>query len=126
MSVESAVISSCRPVRRVGEEVPVLVNRAPLYRHAVPDGGKRLLEPRRTIDNDERRPPQPALDEVVEDRAPGFNSLAAHALDREQYLLAVLARADHHQQRDRSGRAVEPDANNGAVENEPHDWFFLG
>ena len=29
----------------MGEQVPVLVNRAPLHRHAVPDGGQRILDP---------------------------------------------------------------------------------
>ena len=44
--------------------------------------------------------PQPAPDEIVEDSAPGLGALPAHALDREQHLLAVLAHAENDQQRD--------------------------
>src|SRR6266699_4112562 len=51
----------------MGEKVPVLMNRAALDRHAAPDGGDGLVEPRRAVDNEELGPPQPALDEVVED-----------------------------------------------------------
>src|ERR1700692_1074065 len=43
----------------VREKVPMLVDRAALHRHAVPDGGNRLVEPRRAIDNEELGPPQP-------------------------------------------------------------------
>jgi hypothetical protein len=105
----------------VRQQVPVLVHRAALDRHAVPDGGDRLLEPRRAVDDEELRPPQPALDEIVEDRAPGLGALAAHALDREQHLLAVGAHADDDQQRDRGRLAVEPHAHHRAVEDQPHD-----
>ena len=47
--------------------------------------------------------------------------LAAHALDREQHLLAVLAHADDNEQRDRGRLAVEPDPDDGAVEDQPDD-----
>ena len=56
--------------------------------------------------------------------APGLGALAAHALDREQHLLAVLAHADDDEQRDGGGLAVEPHPHHGAVENEPHDRLF--
>ena len=62
---------------RVREKVPVLVDRAALDRHAVPDGGDGLVEPRCAVDNEELGPPQPALDEIVEDGAPGLGALAA-------------------------------------------------
>jgi hypothetical protein len=74
------------------EEVSVLMNRAALDRHSVPDRGNGLVEAGRAIDDEELGAPQPALDETVEDSAPGFGALAAHALDREQHLLAVRAR----------------------------------
>src|SRR5947208_14977695 len=61
-------------------------------------------------------PPQPTLDEVVEDRAPGFGRLPAHALDRQQYLLSVCAHADDNQERNRRGFAVEAD---------PHHFLLL-
>src|SRR5438876_11982486 len=66
-------------------------------------------------------PPQPTLDEVVEDRAPGFGRLPAHALDRQQYLLSVCAHADDNQERNRRGFAVEADPHHGAVKDQPHD-----
>jgi hypothetical protein len=39
----------------------MLVNRAPLDGHAVPDGRNRLIEARRTVDNEELGPSQTAL-----------------------------------------------------------------
>ena len=44
----------------------MLVNRAALHRHAVPDGGDGLLQPRRAVDDEELGPAQAALDEIVE------------------------------------------------------------
>ena len=64
---------------------------------------------------------RPRLIEIVEDGAPGLGALAAHALDREQHLLAVLAHAEDDEQRDRGRLAVEPDPHHGAVEDQPHD-----
>src|SRR6478736_6584048 len=64
---------------RVGKQIPVFVNGASLYRYAFPDGGKRLLESRRAVDDEELRSPQTTLDQVVEDRAPGFRAFSAHA-----------------------------------------------
>jgi hypothetical protein len=43
---------------------------------------------------------QATLDQVVEERAPGFGTFSAHALDRKQHLLAVRTHADHDKQRD--------------------------
>src|SRR5260370_2342792 len=109
---------------RVRQQVPMLVTRAALDRNAVPNGGDRLVEPRRAVDDEELGPPQPALDEIVEDGAPGLGALAAHALDREQHLLAVRADAYDDEQRDGGRFAVEPDAHHRAIENEPHDWLL--
>src|SRR2546423_8325098 len=105
----------------VGEQVPVLVNRAALDWHALPHRGQCILEPGRAINDEECWSPQSALEEIVEHRAPGCGGFAAHVLDREQHLLAVLAHADDDKQRDRGGLAIEPDANDGAVEDEPYD-----
>jgi hypothetical protein len=72
------VISSdliMQPLGGMCEQVPVLVDRAALDRHAVPDGGDGLVEPRRS-DDEEFRTPQPAIDEVSEDSAPGLGALA--------------------------------------------------
>ena len=105
----------------MGEQVAVLVNCAPLHRHAIPDGGNRLVEPRRAVDDEELGPSQTALDEIVEDSAPGLGALSAHAFDCEQHLLAVRAHAEDNEQRDRGRLAVEPHAHHRAVENKPHD-----
>src|ERR1017187_930641 len=80
------------------EKISVLVNRAALHRHAVPDSGDGLVEPRRAVDNEELGPPQPAPNEIVEDSAPRLGALAAPALDREQHLLAVRAHAENDEQ----------------------------
>jgi hypothetical protein len=42
---------------RVRQQVPVLVDRAALHRHAVPHRGDGLVEPRRAIDDEELGPP---------------------------------------------------------------------
>jgi hypothetical protein len=55
----------------------------------------------------EFRPPQTSLDQIVEHCPPSLSALAAHALDRQQHLLAVGAHAND-QQRDRRGFPVEP------------------
>src|SRR5205085_12310963 len=99
----------------------MLMNRAALDRNAVPNGSNGLVEPRRAVDNEELGPPQPAPDEIVEDSAPGLGALPAHALDREQHLLAVRAHAEDNEERDRGRLAVEPHANDGAVEDQAHD-----
>src|ERR1700692_2508720 len=52
-------------LRGMGEQVSVLVDRAALHRHCVPDGGNGLVEPRRAIDDEELGAPQPALDEKL-------------------------------------------------------------
>ena len=43
---------------RVGEQIAMLMHGAPLYWYAVPDGGDRLLQPRRAVDDEELRPAQ--------------------------------------------------------------------
>ena len=50
----------------------------------VPDGGNGLVESRRAIDDEELGTLKPALDEIVEPRAPSLGALAGHALDRKQ------------------------------------------
>ena len=82
-----------------------------------------LLEPRRAIDDEELGRRRARADEIVEYRAPGLGALAAHALDRQQHLLAVLAHTEHDQERDRGRLAVEPHADHRAVEDQPHDRF---
>ena len=46
----------------------MLVNRAALERHAVPDDGDGLVEPRRAVDDEELGPSQAALDEIIKER----------------------------------------------------------
>src|SRR6266540_4257970 len=43
--------------------------------YAVPHGGNRLLEPGRSVNDEEIRPLEIALDEVVENRAPGLAAM---------------------------------------------------
>src|SRR5947207_10801290 len=57
---------------RVRQQVAMLVHGTSLHRHSLPDRGDGLLQPRRPVNDEELGPPQPTLDEVVEDRAPGF------------------------------------------------------
>src|ERR1700731_2004861 len=56
------------------------------HRHSIPDGCNRLIEPRRTVDDEELGPLQPTPDEIVENRAPGLGTFATHTLDRKQHL----------------------------------------
>ena len=65
---------------RVGQQVPVLVDRAAPHRHAVPDGGDRFVETQRAIDDEELRLPQPAFDEIV-----GIPPLRAALSDASEY-----------------------------------------
>src|SRR5450631_1259113 len=74
-----------QPLGGMRQKVSVLVNRAALYRHSVPDRGDSLVEPRRTIDDEELGTPEPALDEIVEHSAPGLGTLAAHA--RREFIM---------------------------------------
>src|ERR1700680_2798892 len=108
-------------LRGVREEIAVLMPRASLYQHAIPNGGDRALKPRAAIDDEKLGPPQAALDEIVEHGAPSLGALATHLLDRQEHFLAVLAHPDDDEQRDGSGFAVEPHTNHGAVENQAHN-----
>src|SRR5439155_2217892 len=56
-----------QPLRRVGEQVAVLVDRAALGRHVAPEPGQRLLQPAAAVNNQELWLAQAALDEIVED-----------------------------------------------------------
>ena len=64
-------------LRRMRKQVPMFVHRAALHRRVLPDGGNRLFEARCTVDDEELRSLQAALDQVVENRAPGFAALSA-------------------------------------------------
>ena len=91
----------------------MLVNRAALDRHAVPDDGRwPCPSPGAPSTDEELGRSQAALDEnSSEDGAPGLGALAAHALDREQHLLAVLAHAKDDKEPETASRfAVEPHA----------------
>src|SRR5438876_10168181 len=79
-----------QPRGGVGEQIAMLVDGAALGRHIAPQSSQRLLQPSPAIDNQELRLAQLALDEVVEDGAPGVAGLATHILVRQQHLLGVL------------------------------------
>ena len=108
-------------LRRVGQQVAVLVDRAPLGRHLGPQRGQRPLEPGRAVDDEELGRAQAARDEVVEQGPPGGLALAAHALDGEQHLLPVAADAEHHQQGEAGGLAVEAHPDHRPVEDQADD-----
>ncbi len=78
-----------------------LVSAASSVASAVKISRNRLVVPRRAVDDEELGLTQTALDEIVEDSAPGLGALSAHTLDREQHLLAVRAHAQDNEQRDR-------------------------
>src|SRR5262249_12886953 len=109
---------------RMRQQVPVLVNSTALHRRAIPHGGDCGLKPRRTVDNEEFGTAQAAPDEIVENGTPGFGTLAAHTLDREQHFLTVRTYAEDNQQRYRGRLAVEPDPDHSAVEDQSHDRLF--
>ena len=105
---------------RVREQIAKLMN-GTLHWHAVPHGGKRLFQSGRAVNDEKRRPLEITLDQIIEHRAPGFGEFAAHILDRKQHLLSVRTHPDDNKQGDRGGLAIEPDPNNRAVEDQPHD-----
>ena len=44
-----------------------------------------------------------------------------NVLDGQQHLLAVLTHAEHNQEHDRGGLAIEPDPHHGAIEDQADD-----
>ena len=82
----------------MGEQVPVLMHGTALNRHAIPDGGDGLLQSLPTIHDQQIGATQAAIGKIIENAAPGFAALPAHALDSEQHLLAIHAHADDDQQ----------------------------
>ena len=110
-----------QPLRRMGEQIAMLVHGAAWNSHVGPQRRQRLFEARRAVDDDQLRRRQSAPDEIVEQRAPSRLALAAHGLDREQHFLAVRAHAERDEQRDRGRLPVEPNARDRAVEDQPDD-----
>src|SRR5258708_19762688 len=96
---------------RVGEKIPVLVHRASLHRHTIPNGGNRALKPCATVHDEELGPPQAALDEVIKHSAPSLGALAAHLFNRQEHFLAVVANPDD---------AKEPDVSTFSIQPPPH------
>src|ERR687891_279890 len=89
-------------LRRMGQKIALLVNRAALDRHVVPQAGERRFEAFATIDDDEIRSGEPAAGQAIQHGAPSGLAFAAHVLDGEHHLLAVAADAERDQQRDAS------------------------
>ena len=105
-------------LRRVGEQVALLVHGTALHRHVVPQAGERRLEALAAVDDDELRLGQAARQQIVEDGPPSGFTLTTHVLDAEHDLLAVAADPEHDQQRDGGRFAIEPDLDQGAVQNQ--------
>src|SRR6516165_10368309 len=108
-------------LRRVGEQIAVLVDGAALGGDIIPQRSQCLLQPGPAVDNQKLRLAQPALDQIVENGAPRRAGLATHVLDRQQHLLAVLANPEPDQEHNRGGFAVEPNPHHGAVEDQADD-----
>ena len=53
-------------LRRVREQIAMLVNGAALYQCAVPNDGNRFLQSRRAVNDQELRPPQTAPNQIIE------------------------------------------------------------
>ena len=82
-----------QPLRRMSQQIAMLVRGAALDWNILPQRRQCLLEAQRAIDDDEFGRLQSALDEIAEQGPPGGLALAAHVLDGEQNLLAVGAQA---------------------------------
>ena len=108
-------------LRRVGEQVPLLVHATALYRHVVPQAGEGRLEPFATIDDDQLRLGQAARQQIVKNGPPSGFGLTTHVLDGEHDLLAVAADTEPDQQRDGGRLAIEPDLDHGAVQDQADD-----
>ena len=102
----------------------MLVNRAALCRDVRPQRRERLLQTGRAVDDQELGRLQPAGDEIVEQRPPGGLALAAHVAHGQQHLLPVATDTEDNQQRDRCRLLVQPDAHDGAVQDQPDDIFL--
>ena len=87
-------------LRRMGEEVALLVHRAALHRNIAPQAGQRRLQALAAVYDQKLRRLQATAGKVLQDMAPGRLGLPAHVLDREQNLLAVPPHPKHDQQRD--------------------------
>ena len=73
-----------QPVRRVSEEITVLVHRAALNRHIGPERRQRLVQAGTAVDDDEFRRLQAARGQVVQQGPPSRFAFPAHVLDRQQ------------------------------------------
>src|SRR5260370_27841554 len=54
-----------KALRGVREELTVLMHRAPLHRHAIPNAANRPLQARPTVDHETLRAPPAALDALI-------------------------------------------------------------
>ena len=93
----------------------MLVDCAALGRKVGPQRRQRPLQPGSAIGDQELRRAQATGDQIIKDAAPRRLAFAAHVLHRKQHLLPVPAHAEHHQQRDVCGLAVQPDPHDRAV-----------
>lgn len=81
-------------LRRMGQEVAVLMNRAALNRQLLaPERGQRSFQTQGAVHDHELGPLQAARIEVVEEMAPGGRALPAHVSYGRQNLLTIAAHA---------------------------------
>ena len=108
-------------LRRMGQQVALLVNRAALDRHVVPQAGERRFQAFAAVDDHQFGSAEPTAGQVVQHGPPRGRALATHVLDGEHHLLAVAADTEGNQQRDGRGLAIEPHLDDGAVEDQADD-----
>jgi hypothetical protein len=110
-----------QPIGSMSEKIAMFMHGAALDSDIEPQCCKRLLEAGRAVNDDKFRRFQAALDEIVEKRPPGGFAFAAHVLDRQENLLAVLSHAEGDKQGNRGRFLVEPYAHDRAIEDEVDD-----
>jgi len=100
------------------------MNRASLRRHGRPQRRQRPVQSSSPVGDHELRRAQAAGNQVVQHIVPRSLALAAHVLDCQQHLLPIPPHAEHHQQRNVRGFAVQTDPHDRAVQDQADDVLF--
>src|ERR1700676_4855100 len=95
--VQRAFGAWLQPWGQLVEHVDELMDPASLLARRGPDLARRGPEAQRAVTHRYHRRGHPAPLEVAQQRLPALGALPVAILDREQLLLAVGPRADHHQ-----------------------------
>ena len=108
-------------LRRMGKQVPMLMNRTTLDRYRRPQRCQRRLQAPAAVDDQQLRRGQLAADQIVQEGAPRRLALATHVAQAQKNLLPVPADAQRHQHRDPGRPLVQPDLDHRAVQNDAND-----